>query len=98
MLESIHQKAYYDNPRFHSSIAWALLSLPESLKASSADDGNADAQPEFPRIDKIPDELLHLVNGKYRSLLASSAVGAFEVRELCVKIGNDVSTFPLDDT
>lgn len=39
-LRAIRQQEYYDNPRFHASIAWALLSRPQdtSLESTISDD------------------------------------------------------------
>jgi len=118
-LTSIKQKGYYENPRFHASIAWALLSrgtltppsgstiettvgkeeTPErAVDVEGLDVENAPAPistPDFPTIDQMPEELVPLLNEKYCPVLTSSATGSFEVKEVCVKIGKEVTSFRL---
>ncbi|KAF5338919.1 hypothetical protein D9611_008678 [Ephemerocybe angulata] len=97
-LQAIRQKGYYEKPRFHASVAWALLtpssnngrdSLPRSESELSSETS------EFPTIDRLPETLLSTLDEKYRPSLTSSRIGAFEVAEITVKIGKDVSTFRL---
>ena len=48
-LRAIRQQEYYDNPRFHASIAWALISRPQDgLESISSDNTHTyPAQSEY---------------------------------------------------
>jgi hypothetical protein len=59
-LRAIRQQEFYPEPRFHASIAWALLDRPAS--SSSAD---SSSSPEFVTIPDFPVELISEVNGRW---------------------------------
>lgn len=90
-LEAIRQKGYYDSPRFHASIAWALLKKPPSLPNTK---DHADRS-NFVTIERIPEDLVSSLNETYCPILSSAKIGAFEVTELSVKIGKETTSFRL---
>ncbi|KAI0917585.1 hypothetical protein AcW2_007686 [Taiwanofungus camphoratus] len=51
--------------------------------------------PKFPTIASFPPSLVQKINKEFNSALVSRKVGMFDVRELCVKIGKDVSKWNL---
>jgi len=81
-LNFLHQKTYYDQPRFHASIAWALLH-----SGSDSDSGAFPSISEFP-----PDfaESLEDILGK-----DIRAVGSVDVEEVEVKIGKEIKRYSL---
>jgi hypothetical protein len=89
---SLRQEAYYTRPRFHASVAWALLATPSTDSAPAAD---AHA---FETIEDLPPDLLPALVDTFGTRLASSKVGGFEVDRVCVRIGKTISTFALGNT
>ncbi|KII86598.1 hypothetical protein PLICRDRAFT_142946 [Plicaturopsis crispa FD-325 SS-3] len=99
-LQSIRQKEFYPEPRFHASIAWALLdpaqqSAIDTAPHSSQDTDSlspplADTTPEaFPTIPRLPESLVHDLNRQYGDRLTAKA-GRFDVDGVKTKIGKDV--------
>lgn len=117
-LQAIRQQEYYVNPRFHASIAWALLhngsraSEPQAAKSDSICTALAPSEDEaaslslagpteetpkdaFPTIEKLSPELINVLNERYASQLCATTVGTFDVQEISVKIGKDLSSWRL---
>ncbi|PPR07102.1 hypothetical protein CVT24_010938 [Panaeolus cyanescens] len=108
-LRSIRQQEYYVNPRFHASIGWALLHRANDNSGSSAisdsfctavNDTEVNltsdidqATPPFHTIPHFPKSLVPSLNESHQEKL--SQVGTFNVKSLTLKIGKQVSTWPL---
>ncbi|KAJ7577458.1 U6 snRNA phosphodiesterase Usb1 [Mycena floridula] len=73
-LHSFKQKEYYAEPRFHASIAWALLE-------------RGPAPSEFQTIPSFPTNLIPELTPKYQKIMASKSI---EAEELTLKIGKEV--------
>ena len=58
-LQHLRQKIYYDQPRFHASIAWALLDHPGSQAAT---------------IPHFPTDLVPQINKQYQEELSKKIV------------------------
>ncbi|KAF7799381.1 hypothetical protein EIP86_010613 [Pleurotus ostreatoroseus] len=159
ILSQYRQQLFYDEPRFHASIAWALLSPPTAPKdtphvarsqggpsdkeaspapppaardtksaaipAASHHEDEANAQnpgpvmslrttrsdthidansgastqlrnpTEFPTIPSLPASLVGSLQAQYGATLLARHVGVFDVDEVCVRIGKDVSRWRL---
>ncbi|KAF8158233.1 hypothetical protein B0H34DRAFT_797644 [Crassisporium funariophilum] len=50
-LRAIRQQEYYDKPRFHASIAWALLNRPKDTSNSSPVTSDSNCSPRAPAED-----------------------------------------------
>jgi hypothetical protein len=105
-LQAIRQKEFYSNPRFHASIAWALLDRPSSTsKPEFVHDAPRPTSPEghpeqvteaeFPTIPHFPKELIPTLNNRHGIQLSSAKTGTFDVNEITVKIGKEVCTWKL---
>ncbi|KAF9462993.1 U6 snRNA phosphodiesterase Usb1 [Collybia nuda] len=104
-LQAIRQKEFYSNPRFHASIAWALLdrplseSRPESvlIPRSTFAEGHPEQVTEagFPTIPHFPKELIPTLNSRHGVQLASIKTGSFDINEISLKIGKEVYTWKL---
>jgi U6 snRNA phosphodiesterase len=102
-LQSFRQKDYYSDPKFHASIAWALLtqSKPEVAAAqtpkidSPSLDLLSSETTQFPTIRCIPEELAPRLNEEFIAELQSKSVGVCDVRKVNVKIGKEVSSWAL---
>ncbi|KAF8208595.1 U6 snRNA phosphodiesterase Usb1 [Mycena galopus ATCC 62051] len=113
-LQAIRQQEFYPSPRFHASIAWALLGRRAcSPKADKTTNTNGDQVPisstsissesrnssmslnEYPKITEFPPALLPTLNEQYGSSLASS-VKSFDISEIRIKIGKEVSCWRLN--
>lgn len=103
-LRALYQKEYYAQPRFHASIAWALLnspperhltSVPEALSdvdaTLSKDPGKVNSQ-GFVTIREFPPALLANLTDELGEEVRRR--GAFEVTEIRVRIGKAVTTYP----
>lgn len=79
ILRAIRQREFYDNPRFHSSLAWALL----------------DQTPtgDLPTVSPLGDDVVGRLNKEYGKQLAATHVSMLQVSELTVKIGKEVSSW-----
>ena len=89
-LESLHQDAFYSEPRFHTSIAWALL---RSQAADPEKTHDATLDSEFPAIPAFPDSLIPTLFKEFKDSILTASI--FDVTDLSVKIGKEVFTFPL---
>ncbi|OCH91131.1 hypothetical protein OBBRIDRAFT_729439 [Obba rivulosa] len=123
-LRSLRQKEFYSAPRFHASIAWALLAdqaavvTPPSLSTAAGieldsstplrspvptPDGTpaplaesaSETQPQFLGIPHFPRDLVQDVNKRFGARLVSRQTSIFQVDEVCVRIGKEVSRFKL---
>ncbi|KAF8742305.1 hypothetical protein AX14_005472 [Amanita brunnescens Koide BX004] len=107
IVQQLRQQGYYENPRFHASIAWALLDRDfhnpsaEAEAIDSPGSGSQRSMPEhntangFPTIPHFPKDLLSTLNERYGSTLASTKVGLFDAEFITVKIGKDTFTWNL---
>ncbi|KAH6911440.1 U6 snRNA phosphodiesterase Usb1 [Coprinopsis sp. MPI-PUGE-AT-0042] len=90
-IEGFRQKAYYETPRFHASIGWALLD-----RAMDRSTGVEDPEfQEFPTIPGLPESLFTMLERKYHISLTSTTTGACHVRKVFIKIGRDISSWTL---
>ncbi|KAF7297703.1 hypothetical protein MKEN_01393600 [Mycena kentingensis (nom. inval.)] len=106
-LRAIRQQEYYAAPRFHASIAWALLGGGSGGVGAGAQLGagpvlNTEqlratgAQLAPQNENGFPSTLLPALNAEYGDRLTSSvALKSFAVEEIGVKIGKDVSLYGL---
>ncbi|EMD39704.1 hypothetical protein CERSUDRAFT_45798 [Gelatoporia subvermispora B] len=105
-LRLLRQKEFYSAPRFHASIAWALLDratpgvdLPPSSSATDTLVLNSpppdDATARFPTIPHFPETLVQDLNKQFGGRLVSRQTGAFQIDEVCVRIGKEVTAFKL---
>ncbi|KAJ3866065.1 hypothetical protein EV359DRAFT_62625 [Lentinula novae-zelandiae] len=119
-LANLRQKEYYADPRFHASIAWALLqgttSCPPQMKVTFAEPDNHASMAEnhsspllsgllptqvapsvnaLRPIHHLPGSLTTILNEQYASPLSSKSCSAFDIQELCAKIGKDVFSWRL---
>ncbi|KZT09095.1 uncharacterized protein LAESUDRAFT_801703 [Laetiporus sulphureus 93-53] len=132
-LLAIKQQEFYSKPRFHISIAWALLDHPRTIEKDrnfssstptsppssrqlspgisnqvseeeETSNSNKPSQPSppqtscshrFPTIPSLPASLLSDLNRMFGSSLSSRHIGMFEVREIVIRIGKEVSRWPL---
>jgi len=85
-IATLRQKEYYTDPRFHASIAWALIG---AQTPNGADDSY------FQTISQLPTSLSAALNEQYAPTLSSPSCGAFDVQDVCLKIGKDVFTWML---
>ncbi|TCD62342.1 nuclease [Steccherinum ochraceum] len=110
-LHSIRQKTFYDEPRFHASIAWALLAPCEDRPGSSdtpSDSGipasldSVVAQSvclgsdQFARIDRLPAEVISTLKSEFGAILVEQGIAVFHVDTICIRIGKDVSQWKLE--
>ncbi|KAI0345677.1 hypothetical protein BDW22DRAFT_1353253 [Trametopsis cervina] len=104
VLRTYRQEAFYSEPRFHASIAWALL--PNAKHAQGANTSQHIIQDEaqtsttstgevnnvnFPTIPHFPPDMVAALDEEFGSVLRSRTVGVFECEHLCVRIGKDVA-------
>ncbi|KAF8895308.1 hypothetical protein BD779DRAFT_1608922 [Infundibulicybe gibba] len=108
-LQSLRQKPFYPDARFHASIAWALLSSTQSTDAAlttaaptpaasstlSSSGVPAANGPEFSTVPRLPAGLTDALNTRHAAALAGSAAGGFPVEAVSVKIGREVCTWNL---
>ena len=104
MLNGFRQKEYYDQPRFHASIAWALLN---SFSSSTIEETPSEPAYQLSTreqgmktkvakaIDAFPENLVPDLNAMFKKELASSIVGTFDVEQLCIRIGKEKSSWNL---
>ncbi|KAJ7081385.1 hypothetical protein B0H15DRAFT_854980 [Mycena belliarum] len=109
-LRAIHQQEYYTSPRFHASIGWSLLGGRTSASQADVDPPshspgsippdprNSSVPANHPSITEFPPSLLPTLNQEYASRLTGSTVKSFDVAEICMKIGKDVSRWRLSGT
>ncbi|TFK40708.1 U6 snRNA phosphodiesterase Usb1 [Crucibulum laeve] len=109
-LHAIRQKEFYTTPRFHASIAWALLDrlhsgnapvrdqedhTPHGTTTSTPEAHSAIALEDFPTIPYLPKMLVSKLNAVFSGDLASPTVGSFDIDQITVKIGKEVSSWSL---
>ncbi|KIP03737.1 hypothetical protein PHLGIDRAFT_25955 [Phlebiopsis gigantea 11061_1 CR5-6] len=104
-LRLYRQQEFYDQPRFHTSVAWALLSPPTPPEHTHSDTAHT-ATPEsgsisgetvttFETIPYFPQDLISTLAQEFGAALLSRHVGTFEAECLCVKIGKEVTQYGL---
>lgn len=97
-LRGLYQKEYYSEPRFHASIAWALLKTKsranpaQSPPSLSDTDVTTKDDTEFPTLSSISPEILTNLNNILSKQLSRIT---FEVDTVKVRIGKQTTTFPL---
>ncbi|KZW01529.1 hypothetical protein EXIGLDRAFT_760742 [Exidia glandulosa HHB12029] len=79
-LRAMHQDTYYDDPRFHASIAWAVLHTASALSSESS-------VPEFPPY------LLQRISDKFMPELGK--LSPFDVGRLNLRIGKTTDSWDL---
>lgn len=105
-LGLFRQKEFYVDPKFHTSIAWALLektSPPlDTTSHTVAAELDDIALPEreklsddFHRIPHFPNTLVPSLNEVYGMKLSQARTGGFVADRIAAKIGKDVFTWPL---
>ncbi|KAJ7695718.1 U6 snRNA phosphodiesterase Usb1 [Mycena rosella] len=111
-LRAMRQHEYYAAPRFHASIGWALLGgrpnstqgsashmdPQSSIRSESRTSSTALVLDEYPTITGFPPALLPALNSNYGSSLTGSTVKSFEMGEISIKIGKEVSRYRLNGT
>ncbi|KAF9505915.1 hypothetical protein BS47DRAFT_1378202 [Hydnum rufescens UP504] len=81
-LGYLRQQGYYAQPRFHTSIAWALLHPPSESPTSP-----------FASVSELPADLVPGLEKRYGTELRR--IGRFDVDHISVKIGKDVHSWSL---
>ncbi|KIK68077.1 hypothetical protein GYMLUDRAFT_155394 [Collybiopsis luxurians FD-317 M1] len=84
-LSNLRQKTYYTEPKFHASIAWALLHQTETNDSLQQSQTSA----LFQTVTCLPDMLTALLNKQYAPAMSKSCC-ASDVQFLCARIGQDV--------
>ncbi|PPQ81269.1 hypothetical protein CVT25_015053 [Psilocybe cyanescens] len=109
-LEAIRQQTYYVKPRFHASIAWALLARPDKTADQQSGASHANFTPSAsserptspievsPSIGCLPPEAVTTLNERYGSQLSSPKVGAFEADTITLKVGREIFSWNLSGT
>ena len=108
-LQLLRQKEFHKEPRFHISIAWALLesapisSIESSLFEPSVNSPGAKENDKRRKkmaraIHSFPSNLVPALNTLFMKELSSGVVGTFDVDRLCVRIGKEVSNWNLTGT
>ncbi|KAF9493542.1 hypothetical protein BDN71DRAFT_1508509 [Pleurotus eryngii] len=95
ILKPLRQKAYYPEPRFHASFAWALLQSTQQEGSPSNAVATTLPSAEFRAISQFPTDLVPELNRTYRSRLSSASVSTFTVENIHVKIGKEESKWRL---
>jgi len=93
-IRALYQEPYYEAPRFHVSIAWALLRRGELANPQVAE--NLSKSPSlrtFPTITELPETLLNDLDSHYGERIRTA--GQFEVDAVEVKVGKEVTHCPL---
>ncbi|KAF8312331.1 hypothetical protein DL93DRAFT_2126061 [Clavulina sp. PMI_390] len=107
VLDELRQQGYYAEPRFHASIAWALLcqtstpraplpsrtpSTSEPAPSTSKSDDTLGISPH-PSITSFPDDLTNELENNFGDELRR--LGSFDVDVVSVKIGKLVTSWQL---
>ncbi|KAL1693762.1 hypothetical protein GGG16DRAFT_123128 [Schizophyllum commune] len=108
-LRSIRQQEYYSDPKYHASIGWTLLSPKCATSTSAVNDkneatisANAAETPAIPAtstdlsfasLPAFPETVVDGLNSTYGSRIVK--VGLVEVGRVSVRIGKEVSSWPL---
>lgn len=82
-LVSLRQLPFYTNPRFHASVAWMLVDPPpdEGLSVDT--------------YTRPLNSIAVVINSNHQAYLSRKSVGSFEVKEIKVKIGKEITSWPL---
>ncbi|KAG6809322.1 hypothetical protein H0H92_000711 [Tricholoma furcatifolium] len=104
-LKTIRQKEFYSDPRFHASIAWALLenqnprgttvnhSIPAGDTSRFEQVANYTAgsadKAAFPTIPHFPKDLVPILNDQFSERLSATKTGTCDVETVTVKIGKE---------
>ncbi|KAL5520060.1 hypothetical protein ACEPAG_1720 [Sanghuangporus baumii] len=94
ILKSLRQKGFYSEPRFHASIAWALLATGVGLQDETSN--HSVPASTLPRVISSLPRLLSDMESHFGKTLSSSKTGVFDVDRICVKIGKEISSWPLE--
>lgn len=96
-LKAIRQKEFYQDPRFHASIAWALLerSTQPAPEVPGTDTPPSVDSATFETIPHLPKNLVISLIERYGAKLAHPKTGTFDVEAITVKIGKDAHSWPL---
>ena len=86
----MRQKEYYTEPRFHASVAWALL---DRQPRKSFEENEIDLDAQFPTIPSFPPSLVQDLTSNFGVTL--SKLGIFQVTQVSIRIGKDVFSFLL---
>ncbi|KAG8992627.1 poly(U)-specific 3'-to-5' RNA exonuclease [Tulasnella sp. JGI-2019a] len=95
-IRALHQEAYYEAPRFHISIAWALLQEDEHTIESAISQELLDPppMPEFPRVAELPDSLIRSLENRYAARIRDLVQSSIDTVE--IKIGKSITRCRLD--
>ncbi|OSD02417.1 hypothetical protein PYCCODRAFT_1390116 [Trametes coccinea BRFM310] len=104
-LRSIRQKEFYQDPRFHASIAWALLdgtARAVSQQVQGPEQGRdrpstTERLEDFPTIPGFPPSLIPQLRAEFSQQVVDPSVGRFEAEEVHVRIGKEISKWRLQD-
>lgn len=110
-LQSLRQKEFYTDPKFHASIAWALLGHPRSpspqkcpsstttftsgILIDLTDQSPSPPPDSFHRITHFPPSLVSALNATYVQRLSTASTGGFLVDRIAVRIGKEVMAWSL---
>ncbi|KAH8824805.1 hypothetical protein DL96DRAFT_1670223 [Flagelloscypha sp. PMI_526] len=88
-LETLRQKVYYSNPRFHASFAWALLDGARAQQTLTPrdDSGDSETQVDFPTISGFPEDLLSSLKPLYSSTVPFPRDTTLFIRAVAIRIG-----------
>ena len=99
-LDRLRQELVYSEPRYHASIAWALL--PRAKQHPTPTDPDAlcgslatEKLDTYPTINHFPQRVVIDLNERFGKQLANPNVGSFLFDRLCVRIGKEVSSWSL---
>ncbi|KAG8949780.1 poly(U)-specific 3'-to-5' RNA exonuclease [Tulasnella sp. 424] len=97
-IKGLHQEPYYSTPRFHFSVAWALLKTGEqgtagTTKEEALDEEEGLDDATFPSISDIPESLIDDLNKEFGHEIQEC--GSFTAETIELKIGKGVSAFKL---
>ncbi|KAG6865503.1 hypothetical protein C0991_001933, partial [Blastosporella zonata] len=97
-LKAIRQKEFYTDPRFHASIAWALLDHQNSKNMiadtsptvvtdtstvlPNPDDAELVAELAFPTIPSLPKDLVSALNDLFSERLSAVTTGTYDVETI----------------
>ena len=100
-LKLLHQKTFYSEPRFHASIAWALLSKSNTslvgTPTSLSQDVDANSSILAHPIPVFSPSFLPTLVAKFGASFVNTKTSAFEVDRISVKIGKEVFTWSLGE-
>jgi len=89
-VRALHQEPYYEAPRFHVSIAWALLHV--GTQGTGRQSSGLANQSTFPSVSELPESLILDLERRYSSRIREKS--EFEVNGVELKIGKYVTQCP----